>query len=515
MVRPSLPPLGAPGRFADFAWLCAGRSFDFFVDLVVDLFFITDVAINCRTSYYDANGFRENRPDRILKNYLKGWFFIDFFSCLPFGYVQYFFPEQGTGGESGGDPYKAVKAARLMKLSKMMRLARLKRILMRHGSDTNFQQWMPIMFTTFLIIFLTHMLACFHFFVGGFGETLNNGQYIPGWVEAQDVWKTPNGTETDPSIALNVRYISSMYYVLNALESGSTTTERAFGVFAELMRDVILGLVAGLITTITMSMSSSDNETNLKLKQLRTWMSDKKMPKGFRMKAMEHFNEVWTNNSSVDVPALLQQCPPAMGSTMSELLYGRFISTVPLFKGLSPEVISAICLRCKNMTVMKNQNVISEGEPGKEMYMLMSGEVEVTERRGQENMRLGFLSEGAFFGEAPVLGSRGEIGLELRTRTVRAVSDVELCYITRDDVHQLSDQYAELKARMSRFSTGGKTLTKKHLRKIDMTKAELKTMADNYKQKVGVTEGVRAEHNLDKVRASSTFHLRVHAAHDC
>ena len=76
-----------PGRFADFAWLCAGRSFDFFVDLVVDLFFITDVAINCRTSYYDSNGFRENRPDRILKNYLKGWFFIDFLSVVQMDFI--------------------------------------------------------------------------------------------------------------------------------------------------------------------------------------------------------------------------------------------------------------------------------------------------------------------------------------------------------------------------------------------------------------------------------------------
>jgi len=135
-----------------------------------------------------------------------------------------------------------------------------------------------------------------------------------------------------------------MYYVLNALEAGETTQERAFGVFAELMRDIILGLVAGLITTISMSMSSTDNATNLRLRHLRAWLAEKKLPKGFRMKVMEHFNETWTNNTSVDLPALLEACPPAMAASMAELMFSRVVSSVPLFKGLSPEVISALCL---------------------------------------------------------------------------------------------------------------------------------------------------------------------------
>ena len=135
-----------------------------------------------------------------------------------------------------------------------------------------------------------------------------------------------------------------MYYVLNALEAGETTQERAFGVFAELMRDIILGLVAGLITTISMSMSSTDNATNLRLRHLRAWLAEKKLPKGFRMKVMEHFNETWTNNTSGDLPALLEACPPAMAASMAELMFSRVVSSVPLFKGLSPEVISALCL---------------------------------------------------------------------------------------------------------------------------------------------------------------------------
>lgn len=293
------------------------------------------------------------------------------------------------------------------------------------------------------------------------------------------------------------------YYVLNALESGETTQERAFAIFAELIRDVILGLVAGLITTISMNFAANDNETNLRLKRLRNWMSEKKLPQNFRRRAMEHFTETWTNKNHVNLRGLMTECPPAMAGNMAQLLYGRFISAVPLFKGLSTEVVSALCLRCKPMQAMRGQNIIQEGEPGKEMYMLITGEVEVSERRRgrmqeTETVRLGFLSEGAFFGEAPVLGWRGEPGLELRMRTVRAVTDVELCYITRDDVHELSDQYTELRSRMNRFGNSGRTITKKTLRKIDLTEEELKELSSGFKAKVETAAEVRDKEHLEK-----------------
>ena len=127
---------------------------------------------------------------------------------------------------------------------------------------------------------------------------------------------------------------------------------------------------------------------------------------------------------------------------MVVLLYGRYVATVPLFQGLSKEVLSALCCKCVPMTVIKNQTVIQEGEPGQEMYMLISGECEVSEQRGKETMRLGFLCEGtyavhattsfllspsqmlhlnillhlnicegAFFGETPVLAAAEEPGI--------------------------------------------------------------------------------------------------------
>ena len=78
-----------------------------------------------------------------------------------------------------------------------------------------------------------------------------------------------------------------------------------------------------------------------------------------------------------------------------------------------------------------------------------------------QRARLGFLSEGAFFGEAAVLAD--ESGRELRRRTLQAVTDSELCYINREDVIALRGEYPELDARLKRFvNVGNIRLTRKN-----------------------------------------------------
>ena len=367
-----------------------------------------------------------------------------------------------------GQQFKGIKAIRLLKMSKMMRLARLKRIVLRHSEDgaglSNFQLVQSVGFTVFTILFLVHMLSCFYYMVGETNQTLGNGVEVIGWVNSQTEW-TPSGASTsirlnstlqlDPAISLSTRYVASLYYVLNALGNGETAQERWFGIFAEFVRDVILGLVASLITTISISSGTNDAELEQRLHQLRKWMSDQQLPASFRRLTMQYFRRHWRvmpppaavlpcvrlsyltpnfasflrTKNSIDLPQLLKECPPALGANMASLLYGRYIATVPVFRGLAPEIIAALCLRCKPINCTRGQAIIQEGEPGKEMYMIVSvratrphddakillefsasncgvhcqGECEVTEMQGGVRRRLGFLAEGAFFGETPVL----------------------------------------------------------------------------------------------------------------
>ena len=246
-------------------------SFAFIFDACVDIYFIADLVLNFRTAYYRRDGTREERPRRIAVHYLSGWFSVDFFSCLPVSYIEYFMVVSteavlvGSNGtvasvgsaDNSGSNFKGVKMLRLVRLSKMLRLARLQKILAKYGGDVNMQTYVSVGFTIFAIFFLVHLLTCFWYMIGSnYQDIESNGNRILGWVEKESL---PGGNwEPDAlQIALGSRYVVSMSKVLIALENCETDMERWFSVLAEFVRDFILGMLAGLMTTMSMAMNGA------------------------------------------------------------------------------------------------------------------------------------------------------------------------------------------------------------------------------------------------------------------
>ena len=317
-------------------------------------------------------------------------------------------------------------------------------------------------------------------------EILDNGKLVLGWVHVEESAE-PNGPGWDDQIGPGTRYVSSMYNVLNALEHGSTNLEKVYAMWAELMRDFILGMVAGLMTTISMAMNTGDQEVQVKLRSLRAWMISKNVPKTFQIKIVDYCNEMWSNRAGLNIDELLGDVPPAMKLNLATFLYGGAIGNVPLFRGLADEVIGALCNVARPMVVLKDQEVMTEGQPGREMYILMSGELEVLkdtfphlEKNEREPKRLGFLSEGSFFGETAILS---QSPAERRLRTVRAVADCELCYFTREGMKEVCEEYAELGARLQRYrSIGQMRLTKKGMAKLSINKDLVRTHAAHFKR---------------------------------
>ena len=125
-------------------------------------------------------------------------------------------------------------------------------------------------------------------------------------------------------------------------------------------------------------------------------------------------------------------------------LYATHLAQIPLFRGLGNSVIHTLCGIVEPMLAVRSQVIYSEGSVGKEMYILICGELEVTCNK----VRLGFLSDGAFFGETPLLEVASEA--ERRRRTVTAMTACKLCFITQDALEKIMPKYPELALRLKR-----------------------------------------------------------------
>lgn len=64
------------------------------IDLIVDVIFIADILINFRTTYVHS-GEVVSDPQKIARNYIRGWFLLDTCAAIPFDLVVF-----GSGGSS-------------------------------------------------------------------------------------------------------------------------------------------------------------------------------------------------------------------------------------------------------------------------------------------------------------------------------------------------------------------------------------------------------------------------------
>ena len=77
-------------------------------------------------------------------------------------------------------------------------------------------------------------------------------------------------------------------------------------------------------------------------------------------------------------PGVLNMMPPMMRRKFTEHLYSATLQNVPFFHGLSDQVIQALGSVVKPMLAVRNQRIIHEGSVGSEMYIILSGELEIT-----------------------------------------------------------------------------------------------------------------------------------------
>ena len=83
--------------------------------------------------------------------------------------------------------------------------------------------------------------------------------------------------------------------------------------------------------------------------------------------------------------------------------------------------------------------ILSEGEPGDSFYLLKTGSVWVSTRRGGQDVRLATLARGALFGEVAVLSGQP------RTATVTAAEPVEAVRFDKAKIDEILAHYPKVR----------------------------------------------------------------------
>lgn len=137
----------------------------------------------------------------------------------------------------------------------------------------------------------------------------------------------------------------------------------------------------------------------------------------------------------------LQSLPP-LSVTVPKVAAHHLIGTVPLFAGLSEEVVNELVGHAVTVTFLPGDRVIGQGEKGDALYIIVHGLLRVHRKKGRKDEELALLDDGDFFGEMALLGE------QVRLVNVTAVHACELLRIKRDDVLNLSERFPQIGQRL-------------------------------------------------------------------
>jgi len=117
-----------------------------------------------------------------------------------------------------------------------------------------------------------------------------------------------------------------------------------------------------------------------------------------------------------------------------------------IFSGLSQEELFLISSRLRVEKFRKGTDIVKQGDVGDELYIIKSGQVEVSVRddtHGAERIVAHF-NEGDYFGEIALLGDMP------RTATCRATRPVEAWVLNKTDFNQLVRRHLDLPEKLDR-----------------------------------------------------------------
>lgn len=111
------------------------------------------------------------------------------------------------------------------------------------------------------------------------------------------------------------------------------------------------------------------------------------------------------------------------------------LGVTPVFRELPYAEREKFLPRFELVIIRKNEDIVTEGESGDAMFVIVSGAVEVWTKRSGKKIVLATLREGDFFGEISLITG------ETRTATVTALKETRLMKLRKTDFDEISDKY--------------------------------------------------------------------------
>ena len=402
---------------------------------IIDVLFVLDLCSNFLFGYVVFNRATAtveivSRPDLIVKRYLRNWFPLELLSLGPIATLAH-----------GGPLW-----VQWLVLLKMLRLQRLLRVQARERQRANESNSAPrrsmvaekmygIVKLLALFLVYSHICGCVYWFIGRIQDTSNSR---PSWLA--------NELEGDACDLNSHHYVASLYWAMTtALTIGygdvvpSTTLERIFVCVMMLTSSVLYASIFGQVTTLVHSIDHIQMRYRMHLQQYNEFSQTYKLPAALRSRIYSLIHYKWQLTRGFETEIVMNTLPSGLRRDVQLFLLSSCMSTFPLFVGTPTNFVAAVVEMFRADLVGSCEFVFTADEPGKHLFVIHTGLVEVITVEG---ISVGKLGRKQYFGEIAILVD------VRRTSSVRTLSRCHFYKLAKTDFDEVLEAYPELKVRV-------------------------------------------------------------------
>jgi hypothetical protein len=252
--------------------------FDYFIDCI----FFLDMVATFNTAYVDTitETFVYSRA-KIARNYLKFWFWIDFFSTIPIDNIV----QALAGSSSNLESIHAIRLLRLGRLFKLQRLNKLSEYLEEKMSISPSQ--IKLVMLILQICFVAHIFACFWHFLA-----LPELSHHQTWLSVERSNGDTAAAYRFATFSNPAKYIASLYYTLvTMLTIGygdihpTNDTERVYSIFMMLSGGVVFGALLSKVASVIEKRQPQAKAYKDNMDELRAFLEEYSLPLAVAAKA--------------------------------------------------------------------------------------------------------------------------------------------------------------------------------------------------------------------------------------
>ncbi|KAK7246870.1 hypothetical protein RIF29_41740 [Crotalaria pallida] len=374
----------------------------YIVDNVVDLFFAVDIVLTFFVAYIDGTTHLLVRDSKkIVVRYLSTWFLMDVASTIPYLALGYLL----TGKHKLGLPYF------ILGLFRFWRIRRVKQYFTRLEKDIRFSYfWVRCARLLSVTLFSVHCAGCLYYMLADMyphqGKT---------WIGAV----MPNFRET----SLRIRYISAMYWSITTMTTvgygdlhAVNTMEMIFIIFYMLFNLGLTAYLIGNMTNLVVEGTRRTMEFRNSIEAASSFVCRNRLPPRLKEQILAYMC-LRFKAESLNQHQLIEQLPKSICQGICQHLFFATAETVYLFKGVSKEILLSLVAKMKAEYLPPREDVIMQNEAPDDVYIIVSGEVEIIDCVMEKERILGTLHTGDMFGEFGALCCKPQ-SYTFRTKTL-------------------------------------------------------------------------------------------------